>query len=96
MPMTINHIGTSYYGKSRIHRRKGTCAFCQRVGELQSYDTTLFFVVLFIPLIPLTRKHVLEECPRLPDAPRNESAQMGRIQERRHGRDHGETLGQSR
>lgn len=63
MPTVFNGIGTWYYGKSRIHRRKDVCSFCQGVGELTSYDTTLYFVVLFIPLIPLSRKRILEQCP---------------------------------
>src|ERR1700694_4003625 len=63
MPTVHNGIGTWYYGKKRIHRFKGTCAFCNRVGELESYDTTLYFVFLMIPLIPLSHKRVLDQCP---------------------------------
>src|SRR6266849_3803575 len=63
MPTTYNGIGTWYYGKRRIHRFKGTCSFCNRVGELASYDTTLYFVVFQIPLLPLGQKRVLEACP---------------------------------
>jgi predicted Zn-dependent protease len=63
MPYTHNGIGTWYYGKGRIHRRKGTCSYCNRVGELESYDTTLYFVVLFLPIIPMGSKRVLEACP---------------------------------
>jgi tetratricopeptide (TPR) repeat protein len=62
MPTVVNGIGTWYYGKQRIHRLKGTCGFCNRVGELESYDTTLYFVVFFVPLLPLARKRVLEVC----------------------------------
>jgi hypothetical protein len=63
MPTVYNGVGTWYYGKKRIHRLKGVCAFCNRVGELESFDTTLFFVILFVPLVPLSRKRVLEKCP---------------------------------
>jgi tetratricopeptide (TPR) repeat protein len=63
MPTVVNGIGTWYYGKRRIHRRKGLCSFCKRVGELESYDTTLYFVVVFVPLVPLSHKRVLEVCP---------------------------------
>jgi len=62
MPTVINGIGTWYYGKRRIHTRKGTCEFCGSLAELTSYDTTLFFVVFFVPVIPLTRKRILEQC----------------------------------
>src|SRR5260370_35983290 len=63
MPTVVNGIGTWYYGKKRIHRLKGTCSFCNRVSELESYDTTLYFVLFFIPLLPLAKKRVLESCP---------------------------------
>jgi tetratricopeptide (TPR) repeat protein len=63
MPHVVNGIGTWYYGKRRVHRIKSQCGFCNGVGELQSYDTTLFFVVFFVPLVPLGQKRVLEECP---------------------------------
>jgi Flp pilus assembly protein TadD len=63
MPTVHNGIGTWYYGKQRIHRFKSGCSFCKRVVELESYDTTLYFVVFFVPIIPLGRKRVLEQCP---------------------------------
>lgn len=62
MPTVINGIGTWYYGRRRIHTRTGTCEFCGNEAALQSFDTTLFFVVLFVPVIPLTRKRILEQC----------------------------------
>src|SRR5262245_19391104 len=63
MPYVVNGIGTWYYGKDRIHRLKGSCAFCNSLGELESYNTTLYLVVLFVPLLPLGRKRILEQCP---------------------------------
>src|SRR4051812_16732236 len=58
MPFIINGIGTWYYGKRHIHTYDGTCQFCGQVGPLASYDTTLFFVVVFLPVIPLGRKRI--------------------------------------
>lgn len=63
MPHVHNGIGTWYYGKKRIHRLKGTCEFCNRVGELTSYDTTLYIVIFMVPVIPLSHKRVLSDCP---------------------------------
>jgi tetratricopeptide (TPR) repeat protein len=63
MPTVYNGIGTWYYGRQRILRRKATCEFCKRLGELESFDTTLYFVVFFVPLLPLSRKRVLNQCP---------------------------------
>jgi tetratricopeptide (TPR) repeat protein len=40
----------------------GTCRSCGRVTTLTSYDTGLYVVVLFIPVIPLGRKRIIEEC----------------------------------
>lgn len=63
MPTVYNGIGTWYYGKRRIHRYKSTCSFCNRTGELESFDTTLYFVVLMVPLIPIGHKRIFEQCP---------------------------------
>jgi tetratricopeptide (TPR) repeat protein len=62
MPTVYNGIGTWYYGKDHLHSRKGTCSLCNRVCTLESYDTTLFFVVIFVPVIPLAKKRILEKC----------------------------------
>ncbi|MCX6896121.1 MAG: hypothetical protein NTZ16_11605 [Verrucomicrobia bacterium] len=63
MPSTVNGIGTHYYGKKNIQRRPGTCRSCGRNVELTSYDTRLWFVVVFVPVIPLGRKRILDDCP---------------------------------
>lgn len=63
MPTTINGIGTHYYGKKNLVARAATCQSCGRYGELQSYDTRLWFVIVFIPIIPLGRKRILDACP---------------------------------
>ena len=63
MPITINGIGTHYYGKKNLQARTGTCAQCGRAVQLTSYDTRLWFVVFFIPIIPLGRKRILDACP---------------------------------
>src|SRR5581483_5019338 len=62
MPTVVNGIGTWYYGKRQVHRIKGTCAFCNHFTDLESYDTTLYFVVFFVPLVPLGQKRILESC----------------------------------
>jgi tetratricopeptide (TPR) repeat protein len=64
MPTVHNGCGTWYYGKQRIHRRRSVCEFCKQVGDLESYDTTLYFVLFFVPVLPLSRKRVLDTCPR--------------------------------
>src|SRR5687768_16044842 len=63
MPQTVNGIGTWYHGKNNRHTRRASCEFCGHFGDLASYDTTLFVVVLYVPIIPLKRMHVLDECP---------------------------------
>jgi hypothetical protein len=63
MPTTVNGIGTHYYGKKNVSVRTAACAACHRVGALESYDTRLWFVIVFIPVIPLGRKRVMDECP---------------------------------
>ncbi|MHC5055052.1 MAG: zinc ribbon domain-containing protein [Planctomycetota bacterium] len=63
MPSTINGIGTWYWGKKNYHRAMGTCEGCGAYVELSSFDTTLYFVVFFVPVIPLRRKRVIRQCP---------------------------------
>ncbi len=63
MPSTINGIGTHYYGRRNQTARAAACASCKRVGNLTSYDTRLWFVVVFIPVIPLGRKRIMDQCP---------------------------------
>ena len=63
MPQVYNGIGTWYWGKTNIRTGRGTCQFCKRTGDLRSYDTTKFFVVVFVPLISLGQKRVMNECP---------------------------------
>ena len=55
MPQVINGIGTWYWGKRNIHAIQSQCQHCGHIGELLSYDTRAYFVVLFIPIIPLRR-----------------------------------------
>src|SRR5690242_15484257 len=62
MPTTYNGIGTHYYGRRNLEKRQGPCEQCGRIVELTSYDTRLWFVVVFIPIIPLGRKRVLDQC----------------------------------
>ena len=62
MPTTINGVGTHYYGKSNRQVRQGVCRACRRNAYLESYDTRLWFVVLFVPVVPLGRKHIIDQC----------------------------------
>ena len=63
MPTTINGIGTQYYGQKNLTKEIGTCEYCNASAELSSYETGHYFVILFIPIIPLGRKQILDECP---------------------------------
>ncbi len=63
MPSTVNGIGTHYYGKKNVTVRTAACKSCRRVVNLTSYDTRLWFVVVFIPIVPLGRKRIIDQCP---------------------------------
>jgi tetratricopeptide (TPR) repeat protein len=64
MPFTLNGVGTRYVGKQNLLVRSGACGQCGRAVQLESYDTREWFVLAFVPLIPLTRYHILDKCPR--------------------------------
>jgi tetratricopeptide (TPR) repeat protein len=80
MPSTVNGIGTWYYGKSNLVTRNDACEFCHNYAELKSYDTTLYFVVFFIPLIPLGKKRIIDECPR---CRKHRAAKLGEWEKRK-------------
>src|SRR5262245_38955249 len=62
MPQVVNGIGTWYHGKSNFSTRSGPCPYCGNHATLSSYDTRLWFVVFFIPIIPLGKKRIIDEC----------------------------------
>ncbi len=62
MPATINGIGTHYYGGANRSARVDVCKSCGRSATLSSYDTREWFCVLFIPLIPLHKYRILNDC----------------------------------
>jgi len=63
MPTTYNGIGTHYYGRRNLEKRVAVCEHCKRSGTLTSYDTRLWLVVFFLPVIPLGRKRIVNACP---------------------------------
>ena len=62
MPYTLNGIGTRYYGRRNASQANGTCQSCNRWAALSSYDTRECFCVLFIPVIPLRRFRIQNDC----------------------------------
>jgi tetratricopeptide (TPR) repeat protein len=64
MPTTVNGIGATYYGKKNLKTSRGHCSLCNHDVELQEYETMYWVVVLYIPVIPLGRKQILNYCMR--------------------------------
>jgi tetratricopeptide (TPR) repeat protein len=62
MPQVVNGCGTWYYGKKNKHQYQGVCRACGHHATLTSYDTRLYVVVIMIPVIPLAKKRIVEEC----------------------------------
>ncbi|MES2707725.1 MAG: tetratricopeptide repeat protein [Verrucomicrobiota bacterium] len=62
MPALINGCGTRYAGRKNLTVRYGACKSCGRHGALSSYDTRLCLTLLFIPLLPVAGKHIIDEC----------------------------------
>jgi tetratricopeptide (TPR) repeat protein len=62
MPTTINGIGTQYYGKKNLRVYQSVCDSCGFQGRLSDYETGYYFVIVFIPVIPLGKKQILGEC----------------------------------
>lgn len=64
MPSTVNGIGTWYYGRKNLQKSPGVCEACHQAVDLETYETRLWFVVIFVPIIPLGKKQILDSCPR--------------------------------
>jgi tetratricopeptide (TPR) repeat protein len=64
MPYTINGVGTHYYGKKNRESSVGICENCHQQVDLQTYETRTWFCVIFIPIIPLGKKQILDYCPK--------------------------------
>lgn len=62
MPTTYNGIGTHYYGRKNRKTRTAVCRHCGHQTELSSYETRLWFVFVFIPVISLGRKRITDRC----------------------------------
>jgi tetratricopeptide (TPR) repeat protein len=62
MPQVYNGCGTWYYGKKNVQTYEGACRACGRISMLTSYDTRLYVVVLMVPVIPLGKKRIIEQC----------------------------------
>lgn len=62
MPTTYNGCGTWYYGRGNVEQHQGSCQLCNHFTTLTSYDTRLWVVVLMIPVIPVKRLRIIEEC----------------------------------
>lgn len=64
MPTVHEGIGTWYWGKTNMRVHRGVCEHCHRTVDFRSYDTTKYFVIFFIPIFPLGRRHIIDQCPR--------------------------------
>ncbi len=62
MPHSINGIGTNYVGKKELTTRNGVCEHCGAQTVLSSYDTRLCVILVFIPIVPLGKKRVIDKC----------------------------------
>lgn len=62
MPFTLNGVGTWYYGRRNVFQRRDNCESCRAFTTLTSYDAGKYFVVLYVPLIPLAKVRVVDDC----------------------------------
>lgn len=64
MPSTVNGVGTTYFLKRNRQYQDGVCEHCHERVRLESYETWYCICVLFIPVLPLGKKQILNYCPR--------------------------------
>ena len=64
MPATINGVGTGYWGKKNQVAFQAVCDHCGHPAVLRSYDTWYCFVVVFLPVVPLGKRRIIDQCSR--------------------------------
>jgi len=64
VPFTLNGIGTRYYGASNRSAHVDVCQKCGRSATISSYDTREWFCIIYIPLIPIAKYRILDDCSR--------------------------------
>gem|GEM_PF-5288857 len=62
MPSTVNGLGTGYWGRKNSRSRRGVCRFCGREATLTSYDARLCIVVFFLPVLPIRKLRIIDDC----------------------------------
>ncbi len=62
MPFTLNGFGTMYYGRRDPSVVQGTCSSCGRLTRLSSYETRECVCAIYIPVIPLKKYRILNDC----------------------------------
>lgn len=62
MPITINGIGTTYYGRKNPRVYEAYCESCKQSTRFTDYTTGHYFVVIYIPIIPLGKRQIIGEC----------------------------------
>ncbi|MCB9855817.1 MAG: hypothetical protein H6818_09025 [Phycisphaerales bacterium] len=56
--------GWSYYFIRNAHFVHGTCSQCRQYRPLLCYDAIQFFTFCFVPLFPVERHRITQECPQ--------------------------------
>lgn len=63
MPFRINGIGTWHVGRKNPFTAAGRCSACGNIADHASYDTRNWITVVFVPIIPLGARRVINHCP---------------------------------
>lgn len=63
MPSSINGVGTRYFLKLNRQFEETQCPHCHNRVKLENYETWYCVCVLFVPVLPLGKKQILNFCP---------------------------------
>lgn len=63
MPHLHNGIGTWYLGKRNVRKYKGVCSQCRKMVQMSAYETRTWILVLFVPVVPLRKLQIFDDCP---------------------------------
>jgi len=62
--MAVLIWGSGNFNRRNEQTHRGTCDNCGYTGYLRCYDSSRYFSLYFIPLLPTGSNHVLDECPQ--------------------------------
>ena len=64
MSMTVHGFGVATYGRAGMRVTEGVCPRCRTRQRLLSYRGNQYIVFVYVPVLSLGRRYIIDECSR--------------------------------